>query len=89
MISKTMSPLTVHMPRVSSAQSIHPGRTWKRPHASTSMMALYRTMHVRTYAVRFIEDLITMGAARNPTASRTMALASFSLIAWVIGRGLA
>lgn len=89
MISRTISPLTVHMPRVSSAQSIQPGRTSERPQASASMMALYRTMHVRTYAARLIEGQSTMGTMRNPRASTTMALASFSPIAWVMLRGLA
>lgn len=76
-------------PNVPSTQSLAEGSTCQRPQASASMMALYKTMLVKTYAVRFMEGLITMGTVRNPRASTTMALASFSLIAWVMLRGLA
>lgn len=75
-------------PKVPSNQSLAEGSTCQSPHASTSMMALYRTMHVMTYAVRLIECPSTMEASRSPTASRLIALASFSLIAWIIIEGL-
>lgn len=79
---------TGNTPKLAIKPSAQLGTTCHRLQASANMMALYRTMHVRTYAARLIEDLSTMGAMRNPIASRTMILASFSLITWVIVRGL-